>query len=303
MNLSQHRKYIFALAISFFIVIACLVVTYRLCDKFSVEFKDLNSSTYVSFFVSVAFIYFVSFYLWTRFSLLFGQARDTHDAFIDTGLLAIGKYMPGKFWGIIARGAILKDGVKISRKQVSVSIIEQAFTLGCGVLLVSILFTSTNFKLVKEYWLPALGISLLLIVFIAIAWRWTSRNFNLTNVANINWKIFWFTIGYMSMWLISAAPLIILMTAKSQMSVLEIINASSAFISAMISGWLAVFTPGGLGIREAVFSYISPNSLTWQQGLFWITLHRGLYALFDLAYGSLTLALIALRHKSADVTN
>ena len=303
MNLSQHRKYIFALAISFFIVIACLVVTYRLCDKFSVEFKDLSSSTYVSFFVSVAFIYFVSFYLWTRFSLLFGQARDTHDAFIDTGLLAIGKYIPGKFWGIIARGAILKDGVKISRKQVSVSIIEQAFTLGCGVLLVSILFTSTNFKLVKEYWLPALGISLLLIVFIAIAWRWTSRNFNLTNVANINWKIFWFTIGYMSMWLISAAPLIILMTAKSQMSVLEIINASSAFISAMISGWLAVFTPGGLGIREAVFSYISPNSLTWQQGLFWITLHRGLYALFDLAYGSLTLALIALRHKSADVTN
>ena len=109
MNLSQHRKYIFALAISSFIVIACLVVTYRLCDKFSVEFKDLNSSTYVSFFVSVAFIYFVSFYLWTRFSLLFGQARDTHDAFIDTGLLAIGKYMPGKFWGIIARGAILKD--------------------------------------------------------------------------------------------------------------------------------------------------------------------------------------------------
>ena len=303
MNLSQHSKYIFALAISFFIVIACLVVTYRLCDKFSVEFKDLSSSTYVSFFVSVAFIYFVSFYLWTRFSLLFGQARDTHDAFIDTGLLAIGKYIPGKFWGIIARGAILKDGVKISRKQVSVSIIEQAFTLGCGVLLVSILFTSTNFKLVKEYWLPALGISLLLIVFIAIAWRWTSRNFNLTNVANINWKIFWFTIGYMSMWLISAAPLIILMTAKSQMSVLEIINASSAFISAMISGWLAVFTPGGLGIREAVFSYISPNSLTWQQGLFWITLHRGLYALFDLAYGSLTLALIALRHKSADVTN
>ena len=303
MNLSQHRKYIFALAISSFIVIACLVVTYRLSDKFSVEFKDLSSSTYVSFFVSVAFIYFVSFYLWTRFSLLFGQARDTHDAFIDTGLLAIGKYIPGKFWGIIARGAILKDGVKISRKQVSVSIIEQAFTLGCGVLLVSILFTSTNFKLVKEYWLPALGISLLLIVFIAIAWRWTSRNFNLTNVANINWKIFWFTIGYMSMWLISAAPLIILMTAKSQMSVLEIINASSAFISAMISGWLAVFTPGGLGIREAVFSYISPNSLTWQQGLFWITLHRGLYALFDLAYGSLTLALIALRHKSADVTN
>jgi len=303
MNLSQHRKYIFALAISFFIVIACLVVTYRLSDKFSVEFKDLSSSTYVSFFVSVAFIYFVSFYLWTRFSLLFGQARDTHDAFIDTGLLAIGKYIPGKFWGIIARGAILKDGVKISRKQVSVSIIEQAFTLGCGVLLVSILFTSTNFKLVKEYWLPALGISLLLIVFIAIAWRWTSRNFNLTNVANINWNIFWFTIGYMSMWLISAAPLIILMTAKSQMSVLEIINASSAFISAMISGWLAVFTPGGLGIREAVFSYISPNSLTWQQGLFWITLHRGLYALFDLAYGSLTLALIALRHKSADVTN
>lgn len=303
MNLSQHRKYIFALAISFFIVIACLVVTYRLSDKFSVEFKDLSSSTYVSFFASVAFIYFVSFYLWTRFSLLFGQARDTHDAFIDTGLLAIGKYIPGKFWGIIARGAILKDGVKISRKQVSVSIIEQAFTLGCGVLLVSILFTSTNFKLVKEYWLPALGISLLLIVFIAIAWRWTSRNFNLTNVANINWNIFWFTIGYMSMWLISAAPLIILMTAKSQMSVLEIINASSAFISAMISGWLAVFTPGGLGIREAVFSYISPNSLTWQQGLFWITLHRGLYALFDLAYGSLTLALIALRHKSADVTN
>lgn len=303
MNFSQHRKYIFALAISFLIVIVCLVVTYKLGNKFSIEYSNLNPSTYVAFFLSVAFIYFVSFFLWTWFSLLLGQPRDTHDAFIDTGLLAIGKYIPGKFWGIVARGAILKDGVKISRKQISVSFIEQAFTLGCGVLLVIVLFISTNFKLVEYFWLPSLGIALLLIATVAIAWRWTSRKFNLTNVTNINWKIFFFTIAYMSMWLISAVPLIVLMTAKSQMTALEIIIASSAFISAMISGWLAVFTPGGLGIREAVFSYISPNSLTWQQGLFWITLHRGLYALFDLVYGTLTLALITFRHKSADVTH
>ena len=303
MNLSQHRKYIFALAISFFIVIACLFVTYILGDRFSIEFENLNPSTYLTFFVSVALIYFFSFYLWTRFSLLLGQPRDTHDAFIDTGLLAIGKYIPGKFWGVVARGAILKDGVKISRKQISVSVIEQAFTLGCGILLVIVLFTSTNFKLVKDFWLPISGIALLVIALVAIAWRWTNRNFNLANIANINWKILSFTIAYMSMWLISAVPLIILMTAKSQMSVVEIIIASTAFISAMISGWLAVFTPGGLGIREAVFSYISPNSLTWQQGLFWITLHRGLYALFDLAYGTLTLAFITFRHRSADVTH
>ena len=303
MNVSQHRKYVFALIISFIIVIACLIVAYKLGNKYSVEYQDFSASTYAVFFISVAFIYLVSFFLWTRFSQLFGQPRDTRDAFIDTGLLAIGKYIPGKFWGIVARGAINSNGVKITRRQVSVSIMEQAFTLSCGLLLVAVLLALTHVELFTSFWAHISGIALLIAIITTLAWRWTRRKFNLYKIAHIHWKVLALTFGYISMWLVSAIPLIILMTSKTQMNVSEVLITSSAFISAMITGWLAVFTPGGLGIREAVFSYISPNGLEWQQGLFWITLHRGLYALFDFAYGSLTLALIALRHRSSNVIN
>ena len=94
-------------------------------------------------------------------------------------------------------------------------------------------------------------------------------------------------------------PILILMANTLDLSQSQALHVSATFLASMIAGWLAFFAPGGVGVRESVFVFFAPDFLTWQEGLYWIAMHRGLYTLFDIVYGILTLSLISLRTRAA----
>lgn len=256
------------------------------------------------FFLSVTAIYFVSFVLWRKFYGLFGCTRISRDAFVDTGLIAIGKYVPGKIWGLLFRGALSKDTVTFNKTRIAISGFELIYTLVIGLLLVGFLgvITLPGINLIKSVIL-GMTIFTVSISLLPLASRWLSHStfFSLQFDAPSLTANLQLCIGYFLMWLMSAVPIVILIASNQALTVTQLSAVGAAFLGSMIVGWIALFAPGGIGVRESVFVLLAPSFLTWQEGLFWIALHRTLFTAFDLVYGVIAISTLAYRTRSVVV--
>ena len=271
--------------------------------------RDANLSAFVlfEFFVAVGAIYAFSVFLWARFYALFGESRGSKNAFIDMGLIAIAKYLPGKIWGILFRGAVDENGIALKKNRVVISAAEQVYSLIVALLMIGFLALSSyagytsgiTFSLAIATIVSCVLSLKVLLMAVSIV---TSRSkFGITQTLNpIGSNLLRsieLAIGYICLWVLTAIPLLILISNSQPLLLEQLISITTAFISAMIAGWLALFAPSGIGVRETAFVYLAPELFTWQDGLFWITLHRTLFTLFDLAYGATTLIIIAYRTK------
>ncbi|WP_416397757.1 hypothetical protein [Allohahella sp. A8] len=295
------NRYLIGLAGCLVIVGASYIALNRVEGQPKISDLDLAIWVYVQFFLSTAFIYVFSIVLWRFFARQFGIRKDLGIAFIDMGLFAVGKYFPGKIWGIFARGACDgADKITITRTNVLVSTAEQIYCLGVGVLV------GTALALIS---LPDIGGALASIVVISVlalcvlmqrlgVWILDiSNKFRLpaTFISMTNRLIL--ANGYIGLWLLTSLPLIILIGSSHTLNLSEAAALMAAFTCAMIAGWIAVFAPGGIGIREASFVLLAPAWLTWQEAVFWITLHRMLFTLFDLCFGVITVGIATFRYR------
>lgn len=304
---STVKKILLGALVSLAILAACLIVLTRVEGMPSLAESNLSLVVLLAFFAAVSAIYAFSVFLWTRFYALFGENRGSQDAFIDMGLIAIGKYLPGKIWGILFRGAVNQDGVSLKKHRVVISAAEQGYSLFVGLLLVGFLVlsnyaqlsTSNMFLLaVVMLVLCALGLkALFMTISVISSIPRFGINQTLSPVGPVLLRSIALAIGYICLWVLTAVPLLILILNNQSLQLQQLVSITAAFLAAMIAGWLAIFAPGGIGIRETAFVYLAPEFFTWQDGLFWITLHRTLFTLFDLAYGAATLLIIAYRTK------
>ena len=291
------------------ILAGCLVVLTRVEGLPSLRDANFSSIVLLQFFTAVSAIYAFSVFLWTRFYALFGESRGSQDAFIDMGLIAVGKYLPGKIWGILFRGAVNHDGIALKKHRVVISAAEQAYSLLVGLLLVVFLVLSSYAQLstgitlilaVATLMLCALGLKVL---FMAISVISSMPRFGMEQTLSPDGPVLLRSLalafGYVLLWVLTAIPLLILILNSQSLQLQQLVSITAAFLGAMIAGWLAIFAPGGIGIRETAFVYLAPGFFTWQDGLFWITLHRTLFTLFDLVYGAVTLSIVAYRTKMA----
>jgi|GEM_PF-4676977 len=277
----------------------CLAVLTRIEGLPSLAEAKLSPGILASFFVAVCMIYVLSVFLWVRFYALFGENRETKDAFVDMGLIAIGKYLPGKIWGIVARGSVTADGISIKKNRVIASAAEQGYALFVGFILVGYFVLSNFMQLSAVMSLVLLIATLMICAFVLmISLKFLSKLFPNMAVGRVRVTTsLGLALGYIALWLLTSIPMLILILNSQSLALQQLVSVTVAFLGAMIAGWLAVFAPGGIGIRESAFVYLAPEFFTWQTGLFWITLHRALYTLFDFIYGATTLLIIAVRSK------
>ncbi|ASJ75867.1 hypothetical protein [Granulosicoccus antarcticus] len=300
----SYKKYLWAFCLSLLITTLCLILIYQLDKNSTVEHKSLPVNTYALFFLSVALIYGLSTILWKYFYSLFGRQRSSQDAFLDMGLIAIGKYLPGKIWGIALRGSFDQNQLKLDKGRILVSGLEQAFSLVMGILIVSALALSTRWTFGWIFGsicvISAYFLALLLLPFLKFILSRIKRIQTDLTMPSVGCRML-LGIGYTLLWLISAAPIVILMQSSLTLSTTELISIAAAFLGSMIAGWLALFAPGGIGVRESVFVILAPDFLSWDEGLYWIALHRGLFTLFDAFFGLLVLSLIAARARTVSL--
>ncbi len=285
-----------------FLVMGALLALIRLTSS---EVTGLVFSTDLLVRVSataglMALTYCLAIILWHRFLLLFGEKRSWSETTLDIGLLSVGKYFPGKIVGLLARGAIQGNASAVSASSAALSILEQLVSLIVGCITGLCLFgAALIFNEPKQLAIFALGYLVLAALCLKIFLRLVHRvpfiakklDKRLTTIPYST--ACWLGLGYGLTWALTAfslAPLVETVLAPG-----ETLLLLSVFLISIVAGWLAIFAPAGIGVREAVFTALAAPVVPWQQALLWISLHRLICCGLDIFFGAICLFFSSLR--------
>lgn len=196
---------------------------------------------------------------WKAILREFGGSISSKQSLISTGLPIFGKYIPGKVWLILGRAMYVASKTHLNVKTISwISLLSQGFTLVIGILMSGILLSFSN-NLQEYGWTLFLGILLLgLLVFSPYfpkMLNWTLRKMGKNNFEGKPLRVLsalkispWFLftwIGWsMGFWLLTNS-------ITGNWETWEILSVFP--ISASL-GIMAIFMPGGVGVREGVIT-------------------------------------------------
>jgi len=163
------------------------------------------------------------------------------------GLTLLPRYAPGMVWGYAGRILLCeREGVP-RRLSTSSAVAEVGLIVGSGVIVATMKYLTVGW--IALVGAPGVG----LLIGLLLAWlmhlrRWVTR---LVGVAT--W--YGWTLAYIGFWLLYGASswLIVLSVAPG----IEFSHAPDVIVSATVAwlaGFLVIFAPTGLGVREGVFA-------------------------------------------------
>jgi len=219
------------------------------------------------------------------------------------GVTLLGKYIPGKIWGLVGRGYLLKAHNVDLGSSANLLLLDQVLTFTSGII-ISILFLSF---LYFKIW--TLGLLLIAAFFLWLSLKTytkiTSVFFDLikralpqqdgeidqVNTATINPNTFYsvFCI-YLLHWCATTLALSLFvypLIADNYLTSTLLITA--AIPAAMLSGFIALWAPGGIGVREVVIVAILSLQLPLEAATFIAIAYRLVCIVIDLVIGSTSL--------------
>lgn len=214
------------------------------------------------------------------------------------GVTLLGKYLPGKIWGLLGRSYLLTRRQLSGSDAMSLLITDQFITFYTGIMIgvvallayyspalavaIALLAVATVPAASKHYdhiigWLLAHGTALI---------RKLSPDFD-AGVICINRRQFMLSfLCYILHWLSTAAVLCLLFyPAISAELWLNCSLLVAAIPLAMMSGFLAIWAPGGIGVREAVMIAILTLQLPLELAATIAISYRLICILIDLVIG------------------
>lgn len=257
-----------------------------------IQFRNLSLWTIPVVVLMHSAYLFLSAEVWRR--LVFavtGVYSKFSDAYLQMASVAAGKYVPGKIWGIVARtGQLQRIGVSTHSSVVS-SVIEQlAVLVGGGIVAVgAALLAFPQYASGIAVAGAALIFGLMFLPrFAPRIIVWVQRRAGGSNkappaVEGISRYWLQYSSAHLLLWLISGATLCVIYFSLFG----GVVNAqgAAALILAntigFIIGFLAVFAPGGLGVREATTVAVLAPFFPIREALIAAIALRALIVFFD----------------------
>ena len=233
------------------------------------------------------------------------------------GITLLGKYLPGKIWGLIGRTYLLSNKGVSKSEAMGLLLGDQFITFYTGIMVGAVAMCA-YFN--RELAIPLLALSLFAIPIIGnsynkiITWlmkylgRWLKKVSSATELQETEISGSTFircSIVYLLHWIATAAVLIMLFYPLISE---DLAPASSLIIAAiplaMLTGFLAIWAPGGIGVREAVIIGILVLSLPLDVAIALALSYRLICIIIDLCFGLFTLVYYSdalagvLRNKS-----
>lgn len=209
--------------------------------------------------VWVSFFFFI--WLW-RFQLhiLTGRLLPFLTAFRIWVLSNLGKYVPGKVWAVAGMVYMLRKENVSSSNAVSSSLLHQAYSIAASGLFAAVILGTEVFSgLTWISWI--IGAAVLVIVLYPPSFAWC---------VNLGLRLFRrgpieitisplralgiFTV-YLLSWVVYGVSLWTMLKGLSPTDI-GIWEGSASFVAAYLIGFLAVFAPGGLGVREGILTLL-----------------------------------------------
>jgi hypothetical protein len=227
------------------------------------------------------------------------------DSFSQVSLLLIGKYIPGKIWGLIGRGAALKELRIDTRDIIKCTYIEQFISIHAGMVIgaIGVFFVLESFlkwivlftAFISLFTLPALNTHFnhLICRFLRL-FKKTLEPLELSishshYTALFTWYVLeWLAIGAIMLFLI-------LGFLPTNLTPLESVLIITFAASGMLAGFIALFAPGGIGIRESVIIYFLSTIIPLENAILVVVIYRLWLTAADIVAGALALSCSSFR--------
>ncbi|MEQ8409057.1 MAG: lysylphosphatidylglycerol synthase domain-containing protein [Gammaproteobacteria bacterium] len=226
---------------------------------------------------------------------------------IMVGISTIGKYTPGKVWGMLARGALLYRHTGQSKSAVVSALVEQVALLHSGLLLTLTFFLAyytswwlgfiTLVALLPSFWLIARSDELL-------AWI-LSKLGKESDLALSGFRASYPSVccSLTVMWIPASAVLWYALLAYSSEQPPQLALVLLASMLSYIGGFAAFFAPAGIGVREGLVVALLGPVIGINAAMYIALLHRLITAGVDISLGMLALLLHGLRNREAEQHN
>ena len=208
--------------------------------------------------VMANFIFLIQ--IWRKLILRMGYFLNFKKAFKIFFYSSLGKYVPGKVWSVLGMVYMCeKEGIPREASMAS-AVLNQALNMIGGMLLV-VIVSGTRFLggLPKIIYFP---LALIFIIFIYPPLLEKVLNMMLKLLKREPIKInlsfrnnLIFTFLFMLSWCVYGVAFIIFIRSLTTCSLSLSPIISSAFVFSYIVGFLSVFVPGGLGVREGILVF------------------------------------------------
>lgn len=230
--------------------------------------------------------------LWCRaVRVLTGTDVGFASSYIQLAAVAVGKYVPGKVWGFLARAGEMHRREIPVHKAVMSSVVEQMLVLAGAV----VVGTAAAILAVPGYRVVILvvGTSTLAGI-ILLSWKapgitaWLIRKQVPGGTANQidgyqPTSILRFVLGYALLWLISGAIFATIYFSVFDVSVT--VERIAALVLGntlgIVVGFFAFFVPGGIGVREAVATVVLAPFLPVGEVLIAAVVYRAWMVMID----------------------
>ncbi|MDZ4316366.1 MAG: hypothetical protein U0989_16565 [Azonexus sp.] len=208
-------------------------------------------------------------------------------AFWHLALFSVGKYLPGKVWGFLARGSSMaREGINTGAS-LGASILEQIIVFHSGYIVLA----ATSIALLPIYpWLILMIVAILSLFTVqniyAIALK--ALYFGLSKLLKLvrfdsmqhktrkpELKVLWL---YVLVWLGHGAIFLCLFLATSESGIHLSVQLIALFFLAntvgMLAGFVAFFAPAGFGVREAGAALVLSSSMSINEAILLAALMR-----------------------------
>jgi uncharacterized membrane protein YbhN (UPF0104 family) len=261
--------------------------------------QSINVSNLVLSFFLIVIVRLLNVDLVQRSLILIGWKPNFKLAFSLVSLSQLGKYVPGGFWQFVARFGAYK-GNQISFKNMGKSFLVENIWLVLGSFLVSFsfIFFSQPTAILQKYGLDlsaniqlilaigCMALWFLILIIIEFTVKSGDRKPNLFNVC----KQFF---SQVALWVIFGVSFFLLFSKTGSLD--DLLFTIGAFGLSFLAGYVAIFAPGGIGVREYVavllFSIIFSST---EIGIYTI-IHRLLYTLVEFLLAGIALILSRMK--------
>ncbi len=218
------------------------------------------------------------------------------------GITLLGKYLPGKVWGLIGRTYLLGNRGVTKSEAISLLLADQFITFYTGIMIGTVALCA-YFNLGLAIPLAALSLCAIPIIGSSynriITWlmqylgRWVKKVSppqGLQEIEITGPRFIRCSAAYLLHWLATAAVLVMLFHPLISV---DLAPASSLIVAAiplaMLAGFLALWAPGGIGVREAVIIGILLIGLPLDVAIALALSYRLICIIIDICFGLFTL--------------
>ncbi|MAF27224.1 MAG: hypothetical protein CME07_05095 [Gemmatimonadetes bacterium] len=225
----------------------------------SVSFDPIRAALAV---LLLAAIYLGTVEAWRALMRLLGITLDYRDVIRLWSYSNLGRYLPGKVWTVVGVVVLAGDlgvppGVATAHAFLGVG-----FMIGTGALVGLLLVPEsvTSFGLAGML-IPVVALSSILPILLPgllpAALRSLPRSFGCARIPTPRRRAVAVQVGRFALiWLLQGAGFLLLASSMGEVSLADFPRFAGAFALAYVVGLLAVFAPGGIGVREAVLGML-----------------------------------------------